>query len=410
VLLGDGVLSPETLWPKPSASFRCLPLRFLNSWLMSLVAQEADAREGADRSWDPITRWLLMVAALVVIMVSVGGFVRLSRAGLSIVEWDVVTGVVPPIGGAAWEESFAEYQLTPEYQLVNSGMSLGDYQRIFYYEWAHRLIARIAGLLVVLPLLWFLKKGLLSLRESMRYWAIAALFGVQGTIGWVMVSSGLRDRPVVSHFRLTIHLLAALALLGIALWMAMDRIPNDRVRGHGRDVAGASTSRWLAWVLMGTVLTQIAYGGLVAGLKAGHLSDTWPLMYGRIVPNGLNARDPWWINLFDPLGSHWIHRWLAFVVAAVALALVVVVRRDHTPNKNMRTTTNWLLSVISIQITLGVFVVLLGVPKWFALAHQGLGVAVFCIALVIAHQVHSPATRPVNSSTRPRHHIAVGTD
>jgi cytochrome c oxidase assembly protein subunit 15 len=401
VLLGNGVL-PRDVAAHASASFRRLPLRFLHLWLMSLIAQESAAREGADRSWDPITRWLLMVSALVVIMVSVGGFVRLSRAGLSIVEWDVVTGVVPPIGNAAWEESFAEYQLSPEYQLVNSGMSLGDYQRIFYYEWAHRLIARIAGLLVVLPLLRFLKKGLLSLRESMRYWAIAALFGVQGTIGWVMVSSGLRDRPVVSHFRLTIHLLAALALLGIALWMAMDRIPNDPVRDHSRDVAGASTSRWLAWVLMGTVLTQIAYGGLVAGLKAGHLSNTWPLMYGRIVPNGLNAREPWWINLFDPLGSHWIHRWLAFVVAAAALALIVVVRRDHTPRGTLRTATDWLLLVISLQITLGIFVVLLGVPKWIALAHQGLGVAVFCVALVITHEGHSRVPQAVHLSARSR--------
>ncbi len=383
---------------------------FLHLWLMSLIARKAASQEHERRSWDPITRWLLMVAALVVIMVSVGGFVRLSRAGLSIVEWDVVTGVVPPIGSAAWERSFAEYQLTPEYQLVNMGMSLGDYQRIFYYEWAHRLIARLAGLLVVLPLLWFLKKRRLSLRSSIRYWAIAALFGVQGTIGWVMVSSGLRDRPAVSHFRLTIHLLAALVLLGITLWMALDRIRDERRGEASRVSTNASTTRRLAWVLMGTVVTQIAYGGLVAGLKAGQLSDTWPLMYGRIVPNGLTARDPWWINLFDPLGSHWIHRWLAFVVAAAAIAVVAVVRRDHATNKTLLAATNWLLLVISLQITLGVFVVLLGVPKWFALAHQGLGVAVFCVALLIAHQVHSPPPRAVRLATRPRHHLAIGAE
>ncbi|RLE16538.1 MAG: hypothetical protein DRJ50_14910, partial [Actinobacteria bacterium] len=143
---------------------------------------------------DPVTRWLFMVAALVIAMVTVGGYVRLSRAGLSIVEWDVVTGVIPPIGDDAWERSFAGYQQTPEYQIINRGMSLADYQRIFYIEWAHRLIARIAGLLVILPLLWFLWKGLLSWRSSFRYWVIAVLFVAQGVLGWVMVSSGLRDR------------------------------------------------------------------------------------------------------------------------------------------------------------------------------------------------------------------------
>jgi cytochrome c oxidase assembly protein subunit 15 len=364
---------------------------------MSLAADPKAENARRVTPSDPITRWLLMVAALVVLMVIVGGFVRLSRAGLSIVEWDVVTGVVPPIGDAAWEQSFAEYKLTPEYRIMNQGMSLAEYQRIFYYEWAHRLIARIAGLLVVFPLLWFLKKGLLSLRTSLRYWAIAALFGVQGTIGWIMVSSGLRDRPAVSHFRLTIHLLAALALLGIVLWMALDRIRAEQPADRHENRARSDASRILAWVLLGTVVTQIAYGGLVAGLKAGYLSNTWPLMQGRLVPNGLTAGDPLWINLFEPLGSHWVHRWLAFVVAALAIAVAVAVRRDHSNDRSLQTATAWLLFVVGLQVALGITVVLLGVPKWFALAHQGVGVAVFCIALVIAHQIHwqPPVRNPI---------------
>jgi cytochrome c oxidase assembly protein subunit 15 len=328
-----------------------------------------------------------MVAALVVVMVVVGGFVRLSRAGLSIVEWDVVTGVVPPIGDAAWEQSFAEYQKTPEFQIMNRGMSLGDYQRIFYYEWAHRLIARIAGLLVVLPLLWFMKKRLLSLRASLRYWAIAALFGVQGTIGWVMVSSGLRDRPTVSHFRLTIHLLAALALLGIVLWIALDRMKVERSVDRLEDEDHADRSRILAWALLGTTVVQIAYGGLVAGLKAGYISNTWPWMLGRFVPRGLlTTYEPWWRNLLEPLGSHWVHRWLAFVVAGLAIAVFIVIRRDH---RALRAAGDWLLVVVGLQITLGIGVVLFGVPKWLALAHQGIGVALFSISLVITNQVCS---------------------
>lgn len=338
-----------------------------------------------------------MVAALVIVMVVVGGFVRLSRAGLSIVEWDVVGGVFPPIGDTAWEQSFADYQLTPEYQMVNSDMSLGDYQRIFYYEWAHRLIARLAGLFVVIPLLWFMSKRGLGLRDSLRYWAIAALFGVQGTIGWIMVSSGLRDRPAVSHFRLTIHLLAALLLLAIVGWMALSRIRSQR---NPDDTAATLTrkGRVLSWTLLIVVVLQIAYGGLVAGLKAGYMSNTWPLMYGNLIPPKLlTAFEPWWRGLVEPVGSHWVHRWLAFVVAGVAIALIGTMLRDGTSRGRLRITLIWLATALTVQIVLGIYVVLLGVPKWLALAHQGVGVIVFCVALVLTHESHS--TRPQLSAS-----------
>ena len=351
---------------------------------------------------DPVTRWLLLVAFLVFLMVIVGGFVRLSRAGLSIVEWDVVTGVFPPIGDEAWEASFAEYRQTPEYLLVNQGMTLSEYQYIFYLEWAHRLIARIAGLIVVAPLVWFMARGVISVRESLRYWGIAVLFGIQGAIGWIMVSSGLQDRPMVSHFRLTIHLLAALVLLGLTLWMALDRVRN--ASPSNRRVGPASTSiRVLTWAVLGTTVLQIAYGGLVAGLRAGHVSNTWPLMFGYLVPpNLLSVVDPWWMNLFEPLGSHWVHRWLAFVVTGLAIGLFVLVLRERPADTASVRATRWLLVALGIQIGLGVATVLLNVPKWFALTHQGVGIAVFCIALVATHRITSTvgdsepamATRP----------------
>ncbi len=338
---------------------------------------------------DPITRWLLMVGVIIVLMVVIGGFVRLSRAGLSIVEWDVVTGVVPPIGETAWEQSFAEYQMTPEYQLVNEGMSLGDYKRIFYYEWAHRLVARLAGLLIVAPLMWFMWKRRLTVRESIRYWVVVALFGVQGIIGWIMVSSGLRDRPVVSHFRLTIHLLTAVLLLALVLWMALDRIRAERPDLYDTGRAVRPGTRTLTWVLMGTLVLQLAYGGLVAGLKAGHVSKTWPLMFGHLVPTGLLSQySPWWRNLYEPLAAHWIHRWFAFVVGALVVALYVRLRRERTGGPAFGA-ANWLLIAVGVQITLGVLVVLLGVPKWFAIAHQGVAMILFSIVLVIAHQAQT---------------------
>jgi len=346
---------------------------------------------------DPIVRWLFLVAALIVIMVVVGGFVRLSRAGLSIVEWDVVTGVVPPIGETAWQESFADYQQTPEYQLINEGMTLGEYQRIFYYEWAHRLIGRIAGFLVIGPLAWFMWKRRLTLRESIRYWAVVGLFGVQGAVGWIMVASGLQDRPVVSHFRLTIHLLMAVLLLGIVLWMALDRIrAADETATAGSPMS--TGTRRLTWTLLAALLLQLSYGGLVAGLKAGHVSDTWPLMFGQLIPDGLLSQySPWWRNLYEALASHWIHRWFAFVVAAIAVALILRIRKEGTGWIAPRAAT-WLLAAVVGQITLGVLVVLLGVPKWFAVAHQGLGIGLFSVVVVLAHQAYaerSPSPQPV---------------
>jgi len=355
----------------------------------------------ATESWsrDPMTRWLLMVGFLIVLMIVIGGFVRLSRAGLSIVEWDVVTGVVPPIGETAWQDSFADYQQTPEYQMVNEGMTLGQYQRIFYYEWAHRLIGRIAGFLVIAPLVWFMWKRRMTVRESIKYWVVVGLFGVQGLIGWVMVSSGLRDRPVVSHFRLTIHLLTAVVLLALVLWMALDRIRTARPDLYDSTHAVSSSTRRLTWVTMAVLLLQLAYGGLVAGLKAGHISNTWPLMFGRLVPGGLlSTYQPWWRNFYESLASHWIHRWLAFVVAGLVVAVYLRIRRERSDGPASRAAV-WLLVTVTVQVTLGVLVVLLGVPKWFAIAHQGVAMVLFSILLVIAHQAQAvPAMTPSATS------------
>ncbi len=340
---------------------------------------------------DPLVAWLWMVAGLVFAMVVVGGFVRLSRAGLAIVTWDPVTGVFPPIGDTAWHAEFAKYQQTPEYLLVNSGMTLSEFQRIFMIEWAHRLIARIAGLMVVIPLVWFMVKRILTFKQSLKYWGVAALFGIQAVLGWVMVSSGLRDRPIVSNTRLTIHLLVALATLGIVMWMAMDRSATDRSDSSTGPVKRSTVL--LGWSLLAAVVAQVAVGGLVAGMRAGSVSDTWPLMAGRWVPAGLlTDHDPWWINFIEPVGSHWLHRWLAFIVAGVAVALFFAVRRDNGATHKMRTATAWLLALLTLQVGLGISVVMLSVPKWLALAHQANGIAVFSLAVVVCHAARRRST------------------
>nr|WP_290668823.1 COX15/CtaA family protein [Ardenticatena sp.] len=347
---------------------------------------------------DPIAAWLLLVAFLTFFMVVLGGYVRLSRAGLSIVEWNVITGVVPPLSEDAWQEEFAKYQQTPEYQLVNKGMSLDEYKEIFLIEWFHRLVGRIAGLLVVVPLIVYGVRGIIPWRDSWRYWLIAALFGVQGAIGWLMVASGLVDRPAVSHLRLTIHLLTALSLFALTLWMAFNRIYADEA--IRRPVS--PTLIRLAWVLLVVLVIQIAYGGLVAGLKAGYVSDTWPLMFGSLVPPKLfSVMEPWWVNLFEtPLTVHFIHRWFAFVVATVVVILAIAVRRQGYEH-DVVTSTNLLIVLVTVQIALGIRVVILGVPKWLAIAHQGTAVLLLGTTIFLLHRLQRAAPVAVAVSARP---------
>lgn len=335
------------------------------------------------RSQRPVTAWLLAVCALVVVMVVVGGYVRLTRSGLSIVEWDLVTGVLPPLGEEAWQATFAQYQQTPEFQQVNSGMSLDEYRRIFYVEYIHRLIARFAGLVVILPLGFFLATGAIPWRRSMVYLLIAWLFVLQGVLGWYMVSSGLVDRPQVSPYRLALHLLMALLVLGAAFWTALGRI-------YGKPSLGPNRRRSMGWsvALLGVLVLQIAYGGLVAGLKAGYVSDTFPLMFGYIVPPGLFAvLQPWWANLVANASAvHFVHRWLAFGVLIVAAILVVLVYRSH-PSRAVRRGTLALVVLLGVQIGLGVSVIWLHVPLMLALLHQLTAVLLFLAVLFVVHRL-----------------------
>lgn len=315
------------------------------------------------------------------VMVAVGGFVRLTRAGLSIVEWNPVSGTIPPIGEQAWQEEFAKYQQTPEFQKINTGMTLAEYQRIFYIEYFHRLIARLAGLVVLLPLLYFLWKGIIPWRRSAVYIFIVLLFAFQGFLGWYMVSSGLVNRPSVSHFRLTIHLLTALFLLGLTWWLALNHLYHFPKRVPGV----LKTSPFILTVLMiGILLIQISYGGFVAGLKAGWVSNTWPLMFGRLIPPDLLSQiQPWWQNLVAaPVTVHFIHRWFAFAVLLMA-GLVYWQTRQKA--------ALLFLGLAGLQILLGISVVWFSVPTWLALVHQGVAMALSVTAVTILyHLVHEP--------------------
>ncbi|MBV6466408.1 MAG: Heme A synthase [Anaerolineales bacterium] len=334
-----------------------------------------------------VMNWLFFFAFVVAFLVVFGGIVRLTRSGLSIVEWNPVSGVVPPIGEKAWAEEFAKYQQTPEYQHINSWMTLDDYRFIFWLEWIHRFVARLAGLTYAIPVFYFLFSKAIPWREFGVYFLMGALFIGQAFMGWYMVASGLVDRPAVDHFRLTIHLLFALTLLGLALWTAF---------GHRYGFpASAAPAKWsplskLALASFVVLLIQISYGGLVAGLKAGHVSNTWPLMLGQWIPKGIFGADGFnWPNLFEvPQTVVYIHRWFAFLgLILVPLAYWQAKKRNYPPE--IQRGLVWLIVAVTTQITLGVLIVLTNVNVPIASIHQAGAVTLFWLAIFFLHRLRA---------------------
>jgi heme a synthase len=332
-----------------------------------------------------VMNWLFIFAFIVAFLVVFGGFVRLTRSGLSITEWNPISGTVPPIGEKAWLDEFAKYQQTPEFQQINSNMTLEEYKYIFYIEWIHRFIARMAGLVYAIPVFYFLFKKTIPFREFGIYFVMGLLFIAQAAAGWVMVASGLVDRPSVSHFNLMIHLLLALSLLGLSLWTAF---------GHKYDFPGSGDrTKWslpsrLALLSFVLLIIQICYGAMTAGLKAGHVSDTWPLMFGKLVPPNLFNS---WINFFEtPQTIVFIHRWFAFAVFIAVAALYVAARKQsHTTGINNG--LNWLLGLVAFQILLGILTVVLHVEITVALAHQAGALSLFALMIFFMHRLRASA-------------------
>lgn len=327
-----------------------------------------------------VMRWLFIFTFIVALLVIFGGFVRLTRSGLSIVEWNPISGVIPPIGQQAWLEEFTKYQETPEYQQINAGMTLAEYQFIFYMEWVHRIIARVAGLFYAIPVFYFLIKKNIPFQEFGVYFAMGMLFVAQAFMGWYMVSSGLIDRPSVSHFRLTIHLLFALTLLALALWTALGHkygFPTTNIK-----TKWSLPSKLAAWS-MALLVLQISYGGMTAGLKAGHVSDTWPLMFGKLIPPNLFTT---WINIFEtPQTIVFIHRWLAWTgLIAVAVVYYIIMKQNYP--QDIQNGLRWLIAVVALQIILGVLVILSYVNIAIALAHQSTAIALFALAVYFIHR------------------------
>lgn len=324
--------------------------------------------------------WLFIFSGIVAFLVVFGGFTRLTRSGLSIVEWNPINGTVPPMGNHQWEAEFAKYKQTPEYQLINQGMTLDEYKYIFYIEWFHRLVARLAGLFYAIPVFYFLFCKTIPFKEFSIYFWMGILFIGQAVMGWLMVYSGLIDRPAVSHFRLTAHLLLALSLFSLAMWTAFGHkygFPNSTQR------AKWSFPSKLAVFSLAILIIQISYGGMTAGLKAGHVSDTWPLMFGKwLPPNLFNS----WINIFEtPQTIVFIHRWFAWLGLLLVPYAYYIIRKQNYP-ADIQKGLLWLTGVVALQIALGVWTILSYVNIVIALVHQANAIVLLGLAVYFIHR------------------------
>lgn len=329
-----------------------------------------------------LSNLLFIVAAMVFAMVVVGGITRLTESGLSITRWDPVTGAIPPLSAADWNRAFELYRQTPEYQQVTgpAGMGLEQFKSIYWWEFFHRLLGRLVGVVYALPLLWFAVRRQIP---SGYGWKLAGLFvlgGLQGALGWYMVASGLTDRTDVSHFRLSAHLLLAFAIIGALVWYALDL---RRLARTGTDSPARLTGP-LAW-LFPILFVQFLYGAWVAGLNAGQVSNSWPLMNGRLVPEGIDwSNGAVWAMANDPFLIHFIHRWWAWVAVA---ALVLFARKVKTAGS--RPALIAIHSAFGIQILLGIATVIEGVPIALAAMHQAVGALLVIAAVWGAHVVGS---------------------
>ncbi len=310
-------------------------------------------------------------------MVVVGGITRLTESGLSITEWNVVTGTLPPLSDAAWATEFAKYQQIPEYKEVNLGITLAEFKTIYFWEYIHRLLGRVIGLAFAVPLAWFALRRSIPSGYGLRLVALLALGGLQGTIGWWMVTSGLSERTDVSHFRLAVHLLTALFIMAGLIWTARD------LQAFARDPQSRPARLTsLSITVIVILFVQLLFGAWVAGMNAGYAANTWPRMNGAFVPVDIDwSQGAIYTFTHDPFLLHFIHRWWAFVAAAALIVLARAVRRHD------RTISVAINATLGVQILLGIATVLTGVNLHLAVLHQAVGALLVASVAGGAHRL-----------------------
>ncbi len=340
----------------------------------------------------PVAVWLLSVCALIFSMIVLGGVTRLTESGLSMVNWHPVTGWLPPLEQVAWEQVFAEYRQSPEYHKVNAGMTLGDFKSIFWLEYSHRLLGRIVGIAFFVPMIVFAAKGWIRGALLGKVIGLFILGGLQGVLGWYMVKSGLVDRPDVSQYRLAAHLGLALVILAAVQWVALGLLKPDPTDAPG----GTGVNRQLgrgAWALLGLISVTILSGAFVAGLDAGHVYNTFPLMDDDLIPDGLWDLSPPYLNFFENIVT------VQFDHRVLAISVLISVGIFHWRSQRVRLTASQrlsarvLLAAALVQVGLGVSTLVLVVPVPLAALHQAGAVVLLAVTIWLAHEL-----RPVGGT------------
>jgi len=308
--------------------------------------------------------WLLTGCLLIFLMVVIGGITRLTNSGLSMVDWKLVMGMVPPLSEQDWIDTFNKYKQFPEYQEVNFMFSLDEFKAIFFWEYLHRLIGRLIGLVFIIPFFYFLIKDKISGKLTKQCVVILCMGGFQGFLGWWMVKSGLVDNPDVSHYRLAIHLIAAFLTFAYTFWVALELIYKDERRPN------VPFMRKGVLVLFVLTVIQIIYGAFVAGLNAGFIMNTYPKMGDSWIAESVTAMEPLWTNFIDGIGGvQFVHRILAHIVVGVVIFLLMKSTKfelNSTQKKSLIT----LIVIVFTQFMLGVFTLLYAVPVWLGVTHQ----------------------------------------
>jgi cytochrome c oxidase assembly protein subunit 15 len=320
--------------------------------------------------------WLLFMTFMVFLMVMVGGATRLTESGLSMTDWRPVTGTLPPLSTEAWQAEFGKYQQSPEYRVRNAGMNLEEFKGIFYWEWGHRLLGRLLGVFFALPLAWFWIKGRIPAGYKPKLLVLLVLGGSQGLLGWYMVMSGLVDEPAVSHYRLTAHLMLALFIMAALWWNALSLL-------NPRPAQGTRPLKMLTHFAMMMLVLQLIMGALVAGLKAGHMFNTWPLMGESFVPEGLMIMEPALRNFIDnAITVQFDHRIGAYILTALVVTLFW---RSRSAAPVLRRGAYVLLAFVIGQMTLGIVTLVMDVPVFWGTAHQGGGALVLLAMVYMMH-------------------------
>ncbi len=326
-----------------------------------------------------IALWLILCAGVIFAMILLGGVTRLTHSGLSMVEWKPLIGIIPPLTDMEWQTTFEKYQQYPEYQKVNKGMSVGEFKSIFMFEYLHRVLGRLIGVIFLLPFLFFYFTKRIQSGLTPKLMVMFVLGGLQGLLGWYMVKSGLVDNPRVSQYRLTAHLGAAVIIYAYILWVAFGLLSVN-----SSSSSNEKGFKRFAYTLSGLLFLMILSGGLVAGTRAGFAYPTFPLMGDSFIPPGLFNTDPAWLAIFEDITTvQFNHRIFAYVLFALILGFSFKILRSGIPGK-LRTGTHCLIALLLTQVTLGISTLLLHVPVTLAAAHQGGAIALFTASLFVS--------------------------